>query len=115
MTSVMPGRGIYEVVTGLWDSWADDAFIRDADSGVYFDPDKLHRLDHAGRHLNVRGPLHRAPGGWPVIVQPARRSPGASPRKPRGVLSPRARWRRAARFMPISSGAWSPSAATPSI
>jgi len=59
------------VVTGLWDSWADDAFIRDADRGFYFDPDKLHVLDHKGKYLSVRGPLNiaRPIQGWPVIVQ----------------------------------------------
>lgn len=64
-------REFYEVVTGLWDSFADDAFVRDAESGVYFDPDKLHVLDHKGPHLSVRGPLNiaRPVQGWPVIVQ----------------------------------------------
>lgn len=64
-------REFYDVVTGLWDSWADDAFIRDAGSGLYFDPDKLHVLDHKGPNLSVRGPLNiaRPPQGWPVIVQ----------------------------------------------
>ena len=42
-------REFYDVVTGLWDSWADDAFIRDVESGIYFDPDKLHVLDHKGK------------------------------------------------------------------
>lgn len=71
-------REFYDVVTGLWDSWADDAFIRDADSGVYFDPDKLHTLNHHGRYLNVRGPLHiaRPVQGWPVIVQAGASEPG---------------------------------------
>ena len=64
-------REFYDVVTGLWDSWADDAFTRDVESGVYFDPAKLHTLDHAGEFLKVRGPLNvaRPPQGWPVIVQ----------------------------------------------
>src|SRR6266403_596108 len=64
-------REFYDVVTGLWDSWADDAFVRDADRGFYFDPDKLHVLDHKGKHLSVRGPLNiaRPIQGWPVIVQ----------------------------------------------
>ena len=64
-------REFYDVVTGLWDSWADDAFIRDADSGLFFDTDRLHTLDHKGKHLSVRGPLHiaRPVQGWPVIVQ----------------------------------------------
>jgi FMN-dependent oxidoreductase (nitrilotriacetate monooxygenase family) len=58
-------------VTGLWDSWADDAFIRDVENGIYFDPDKLHVLDHKGEFLSVRGPLNiaRPIQGWPVIVQ----------------------------------------------
>ena len=64
-------REFYDVVTGLWDSWADDAFIRDAESGLYFDPDKLHVLNHKGPYLSVRGPLNiaRPVQGWPVIVQ----------------------------------------------
>ncbi len=64
-------REFFDVVTGLWDSWADDAFIRDVESGLYFDPDRLHVLDHKGRDLSVRGPLNvaRPIQGWPVIVQ----------------------------------------------
>jgi alkanesulfonate monooxygenase len=61
----------FDVVTGLWDSWADDAWLRDQQSGIFFDPDKLHVLDHRGEHLSVRGPLNiaRPVQGWPVIVQ----------------------------------------------
>lgn len=64
-------REFYDVVTGLWDSWADDAFIRDVENGIYFDPDKMHVLDHKGEFLKVRGPLNvaRPVQGWPVIVQ----------------------------------------------
>jgi alkanesulfonate monooxygenase len=64
-------REFYDVVTGLWDSWADDAFIRDVENGVYFDPAKLHVLGHKGEYLSVRGPLNiaRPVQGWPVIVQ----------------------------------------------
>ncbi len=64
-------REFFDVVTGLWDSWADDAFIRDVDAGVYFDPDRLHMLNHQGAELSVRGPLNiaRPVQGWPVIVQ----------------------------------------------
>ena len=64
-------REFYDVVTGLWDSWADDAFTMDVASGVFFDPAKLHVLNHKGRYLSVRGPLNvaRSPQGWPVIVQ----------------------------------------------
>src|ERR1700687_5054968 len=64
-------REFYDVVTGLWDSWADDAFIRDVENGVYFDPERMHVLDHKGEFLSVRGPLNiaRPIQGWPVIVQ----------------------------------------------
>lgn len=64
-------REFHEVVTGLWDSWADDAFVRDAESGLFFDPERLRRLDHQGEFFKVQGPLHiaRPPQGWPVIVQ----------------------------------------------
>lgn len=64
-------REFYDVVTGLWDSWADDAFIRDVESGVYFDPARMHVLDHQGKYLKVRGPLNvaRPVQGWPVVVQ----------------------------------------------
>ena len=48
------------VVTGLWDSWEDDAFVRDKASGLYYAPDKLHVLDHQGKHFKVRGPLNSA-------------------------------------------------------
>jgi alkanesulfonate monooxygenase len=64
-------REFYDVVTGLWDSWADDAFIRNVEDGIFFDPTKLHVLNHKGEHLSVRGPLNiaRPIQGWPVIVQ----------------------------------------------
>jgi len=64
-------REFYDVVTGLWDSFADDAFLRDVENGVFFDPEKLHVLNHAGEHLKVRGPLNiaRPVQGWPVVVQ----------------------------------------------
>ncbi|KMO11056.1 LLM class flavin-dependent oxidoreductase [Methylobacterium indicum] len=64
-------REFVEVVKGLWDSFADDAFLRDVESGIFFDPDRMHVLDHQGPHLSVRGPLNvaRPVQGWPVIVQ----------------------------------------------
>lgn len=71
-------REFFDVVTGLWDSFADDAFIRDAESGIFFDPERLHVLDHTGSELKVRGPLNiaRPPQGWPVIVQAGQSEPG---------------------------------------
>src|ERR1700689_2017336 len=64
-------REFFDVVTGLWDSWADDAFIRDVENGVYFDPERMHVLDHRGKYFKVRGPLNiaRPVQGWPLIVQ----------------------------------------------
>src|SRR5690349_14371625 len=64
-------REFYDVVTGLWDSWADDAFVRDVEDGIFFDPAKMHVLAHKGKYLSVRGPLNiaRPVQGWPVIVQ----------------------------------------------
>lgn len=67
-----------DVVKGLWDSFEDDAFSRDPASGVYFDPAKLHTLNHVGKHLKVKGPLNieRPPQGYPVIVQAGSSEPG---------------------------------------
>ena len=64
-------REFYDVVTGLWDSWAEDAFIRDTGTGEYFDPARMHVLNHQGQYFSVRGPLNiaRPIQGWPVIVQ----------------------------------------------
>ena len=64
-------REFFDVVTGLWDSWADDAFVRDVEKGIFFDPNRLHILDHEGEYLKVRGPLNiaRPIQGWPLIVQ----------------------------------------------
>ncbi|WP_207540520.1 LLM class flavin-dependent oxidoreductase [Sabulicella rubraurantiaca] len=64
-------REFFDVVTGLWDSFADDAFLRDQESGIFWDPSRMHVLDHDGPELRVRGPLNvaRPVQGWPVIVQ----------------------------------------------
>jgi len=64
-------REFYDVVTGLWDSFADDAFVRDVEAGIYVDPARMHVLDHKGKHLSMRGPLNiaRPVQGWPVIIQ----------------------------------------------
>lgn len=61
----------FQVISGLWDSWADDAFPRNKDSGVWLDVDKMQVLDHHGEHFQVRGPLNapRPIQGWPVIAQ----------------------------------------------
>ncbi len=60
-----------EIVQGLWDSWDEDAFIRDKEAGVFYDVAKMHVLNHKGKHFQVRGPLNVAPSpqGRPVLVQ----------------------------------------------
>ena len=59
------------VTQGLWDSWDDDAIVRDRATGQFFDQAKLHTLDHKGRFFEVAGPLNigRSPQGQPVIFQ----------------------------------------------
>jgi len=65
------GREFVEVVKALWDSWDEDAFIRDKESGVFSDRSKMHVLDHRGEFYDVQGPLNvaRTPQGHPVIVE----------------------------------------------
>jgi FMN-dependent oxidoreductase (nitrilotriacetate monooxygenase family) len=60
-----------DVVQGLWDSWEDGAHVADKESGLFVDPERLHRLDHKGEFFQVRGPLNikRTPQGQPVIFQ----------------------------------------------
>ncbi|MEK6424291.1 MAG: LLM class flavin-dependent oxidoreductase [Burkholderia gladioli] len=60
-----------DVAKGLWDSWEDDAFVRDRASGRFFDPAKLHPLRHRGEYFAVEGPLNigRTPQGRPVVFQ----------------------------------------------
>ena len=64
-------REFHDVVTGLWDSFAEDAFIRDKESGIFWDPAQMHKLNHEGKYLSIAGPLNiaRPVQGWPVIVQ----------------------------------------------
>jgi FMN-dependent oxidoreductase (nitrilotriacetate monooxygenase family) len=61
----------YDVVTQLWDSWEDDAFVHDKEGGRLFDPAKLHAPHHVGPHFSVDGALNvaRSPQGRPVVVQ----------------------------------------------
>jgi alkanesulfonate monooxygenase SsuD/methylene tetrahydromethanopterin reductase-like flavin-dependent oxidoreductase (luciferase family) len=59
-----------EVVRRLWDSWEDDAEIRDAATGRFIDRDKLHYIDFEGRHFRVKGPsiTPRPPQGQPLVT-----------------------------------------------
>jgi FMN-dependent oxidoreductase (nitrilotriacetate monooxygenase family) len=60
-----------DVVTGLWESWEPDAFVHDKATGQFYDPAKLHVLNHRGQHFQVRGPLSSkpTPQGRPILVQ----------------------------------------------
>ena len=60
-----------QVVLGHWDTWEDDAIVQDQASGLFADPEKVHRLDHQGRYFRSRGPftVPRSPQGRPVIIQ----------------------------------------------
>ncbi|MEU3824014.1 NtaA/DmoA family FMN-dependent monooxygenase [Streptomyces sp. SID486] len=60
-----------EVVKGLWDTWGDDAWVRDKEAGLFFAPERIRPLDHQGEHFSVRGPLNmpRTPQGHPVTLQ----------------------------------------------
>jgi alkanesulfonate monooxygenase SsuD/methylene tetrahydromethanopterin reductase-like flavin-dependent oxidoreductase (luciferase family) len=59
-----------EVVRQLWDSWEDDAEIRDPASNRFFDRGRVHHIDHAGAHFSVKGPsiTPRPPQGQPVVA-----------------------------------------------
>ena len=77
--STLPPHGLrYEragefvdVVKQLWNSWDDDAFVRDRRSGLYFDPARMHVTHHKGKFFKVDGALNiaRSPQGHPVIIQ----------------------------------------------
>ena len=60
-----------EVTKGLWDSWEDDAFVRNKETGQFFDPEKLHRVNHKGEFFSVQGPLtiSRSKQGRPILIQ----------------------------------------------
>lgn len=62
-------REFVDVVLGLWDSWADDAFVQDKQSGRYLNADRVRALEHVGEHFQVKGPLNvaRSPQGRPVV------------------------------------------------
>ena len=81
-----------EVVRGLWDSWDDDAFVRDRATAVYFEPTRLHQLNHKGKHFSVRGPLNvaRPPQGHPVLFQAGSSEAGreSAARFAEGVFTP---------------------------
>ena len=64
-------REFVQVVMGLWECWEPDAYLGNKEEGLYFDPAKLHFLNHKGKHFKVRGPLTVMPSPQrrPVVVQ----------------------------------------------
>ncbi|MGA1834793.1 LLM class flavin-dependent oxidoreductase [Rhizobium wenxiniae] len=64
------GNEYVDVVTALWDSFEDDAFLYDKVEGRFFDPSKMHVAHHKGAHFSVRGPLNvnRSSQGRPVLT-----------------------------------------------
>ena len=67
-----------DVVKGLWDTWDDDAFVRDRATGQFHDPAKARLLNHHGRFFDVAGPLNipRPPQGHPVLCQAGKSEEG---------------------------------------
>ncbi len=63
-------RDYVEVLRRLWDSWEDDAEIRDASTGRFVDIDRLHYIDFEGAQFSVRGPsiTPRPPQGQPLVA-----------------------------------------------
>jgi FMN-dependent oxidoreductase (nitrilotriacetate monooxygenase family) len=63
------GAEAYQVVTGLWDSFEDDALPQDKANGVFLIPEKLHALNHKGKYFESKGPLnlHRSVQGRPIV------------------------------------------------
>ena len=79
--AVQPGEELWreaaetiEVVRALWDSWEDDAVVRDVATGRFVDRDKLHPVDYEGTSFSVKGPsiTPRSPQGQPLVVVPVR-------------------------------------------
>lgn len=69
---------VVDLVLDLWDSYEDDALIRDKESGIFLDPNKVHKVNHHGKFFDVAGPLNvaRSPQGRPVVVQAGASEPG---------------------------------------
>ena len=82
------------MVRRLWDSWEDDAIIRDVTTGRYVDRDKLHYIDFTGKYFSVKGPsiTPRPPQGQPVVAALAHAGPrttNSPPPAPTSSSSPR--------------------------
>lgn len=71
-------REFVDVCKGLWDSWAEDAFVENKETGQYLDPSRVHVLNHKGKYFNIKGPLNvaRCPQGYPVLFMAGQSEPG---------------------------------------
>jgi FMN-dependent oxidoreductase (nitrilotriacetate monooxygenase family) len=71
-------REFVDVCKGLWDSWAEDAFPQNTQTGQFLDPTRVRELKHAGKHFSVKGPLNvaRMPQGYPVLFMAGQSEPG---------------------------------------
>ncbi|WP_108260312.1 LLM class flavin-dependent oxidoreductase [Mangrovicoccus ximenensis] len=67
-----------EVAKKLWDAWEPEAMPKDRETGAYFDPAKIHPVDHDGKFFKVKGPVNmpRSPQGRPLILQAGGSEPG---------------------------------------
>ncbi|MFJ7972480.1 LLM class flavin-dependent oxidoreductase [Psychrobacillus sp. NPDC096389] len=67
-----------DVVKGLWDSWEDDAFLYNKETGQFYDREKVHEINYKGNYFSVKGPLNiaRSKQGHPVVVQAGASKPG---------------------------------------
>jgi len=67
-----------DVVKGLWDSWEDDAFVYNKETGQFYDREKVHEINYKGNYFSVKGPLNiaRSNQGQPVVVQAGASKPG---------------------------------------
>jgi FMN-dependent oxidoreductase (nitrilotriacetate monooxygenase family) len=71
-------REFVEVCKGLWDSWAEDAFPQNKQTGQFLEPSRVHSLEHKGKHFRIKGPLNvaRMPQGYPVLFMAGQSEPG---------------------------------------
>jgi alkanesulfonate monooxygenase SsuD/methylene tetrahydromethanopterin reductase-like flavin-dependent oxidoreductase (luciferase family) len=73
-------REVAEVVSRLWDSWDDDAIIRDVTTGRFIDRDRIHNAEFTGEHVSVHGAsiVPRSPQGRPPVLSLAHRADAAA-------------------------------------
>ena len=112
-------REYFDVVTGLWDSWADDAFVRDVENGPLL---RSREAAHARPQRKIpngaRAAQHARPvQGWPLIVQAGASEAGRqlAAETAEVVFAAGGRWMSVNAFTPTSRAEWQRSAAIPTI